>query len=164
MLILDVGCGFSPKGDVNTDLFITDKNGHRMQESNLKEIKISNFVLCDAQYLPFKSNTFNTVISYHVIEHVNNPQLMLKELIRVSNDEIKIKCPHRLSDKFVGLLGWRNSEHKYFFNMCWFRDYGIKYGCNVNTYQNVRSFIFLSLPLEIETFMKKKIFKDGNKS
>ena len=155
-MILDVGCGYLPKGDVNTDLFLTDKKGHRMQESSLKEIKISNFVLCDAQHLPFKSNTFSKVVSHHVIEHVNFPHLMLKELIRCSGDEIEVKCPHRLGDKFIDLLGWQNSTHKHFFNMGWFRDYGAKYGCYVKVYHNVRSFIFLSFPLEIKALMKKR--------
>ncbi len=42
------------------------------------------FVVCDAQDLPFASNSFDTVISFEVIEHVSNVGGYLAEVARVT--------------------------------------------------------------------------------
>ena len=76
---LDVGCGSSPTGDVNIDI---------------KRMHAHNFVLADAQHLPFKTGIFHHVYSNHVVEHVDDPIAMTKELLRVSKDKVTIKTPH----------------------------------------------------------------------
>ena len=86
-MILDVGCGVFPHGTVNCDCHIKDV-GHRGKEATINPKTIRNFVLCDGQYLPFKNNCFNLVYSSQVIEHVDNPELFLRELVRVSNSRI----------------------------------------------------------------------------
>ncbi len=40
-------------------------------------------IRCDGQNLPFRDNLFDTIICIDVIEHVPNPQQMIKELVRV---------------------------------------------------------------------------------
>ena len=42
-----------------------------------------NFLVADAHSLPFKSNSFDLVVSYETIEHLVNPPLALKEIHRV---------------------------------------------------------------------------------
>lgn len=54
-------------------------------------------VLCDGQHLPFRSNSFSTVYSSHVVEHVDDPVLMVRELLRVARDHVTIKTPHLFS-------------------------------------------------------------------
>jgi len=116
--ILNVGCGAFSYCDVNTDLFI-GKNIHSPQI--IKPKKLKNFVKSDGQYLPFKDNCFDLVYSGHVIEHVNNPFLFLKELIRVSKNRVLIKCPHRLGDKFYQLITRKkNKVHLHYFSKKWF--------------------------------------------
>lgn len=117
---IDVGCGSFPSGDVNCDLFLVDI-GHRTGSTTilgqpLKPQKIENFVLCDVQHLPFRDNTFDEAYSSHVIEHVKNPFLLLKEMIRVSRCKIVIFCPHRLGDRLQG----KNPFHINFLNKSWF--------------------------------------------
>jgi len=46
----------------------------------LTEVK---FINGDAQYIPFKDASFDCVISHHVIEHVPNDLLFLREVYRV---------------------------------------------------------------------------------
>lgn len=89
---LDVGCGPHPRGDVNCDLYIKLRG-----EGVIEPKHIPNFVLCDGQFLPFKEDVFDVVYCFHVIEHVENPFLLLRELIRVSKDKVLLKCPHRYS-------------------------------------------------------------------
>lgn len=74
---LDIGCGgskqFVPRkirGDVNCDIL-------------KPTAKILNFVLCDAHFLPFKSNYFSKVFMFNLIEHLENPLKSLKEAIIV---------------------------------------------------------------------------------
>lgn len=96
--ILDVGCGGQPKGDVNCDLFFGDSP------------HVKNFVRCDAQYLPFKNNSFKIVYSSHVIEHLPCPLLALREWNRVSRSYVYIRLPYafRFFDKHH-LYGWNKN-------------------------------------------------------
>ena len=81
--ILDVGCGHNPykQADVVCDLF-KDSNIHRGKH-DLKTLN-KPFILCDAQYLPFRDKKFQFVNCTHVLEHVANPCLAFHELKRVA--------------------------------------------------------------------------------
>lgn len=48
------------------------------------------FIVCDAQRLPFCTDTFDAVVSYEVIEHIPNVPSYLAEVDRVSNTSAKI--------------------------------------------------------------------------
>jgi ubiquinone/menaquinone biosynthesis C-methylase UbiE len=41
------------------------------------------FLVADAHDLPFRSNSFDLALSYETIEHVTDPELMLREMKRV---------------------------------------------------------------------------------
>lgn len=135
-MILDVGCGDSPKGDINCDLYIKDIFNHRNKKflSTLNTHKILNFVNCDCQYLPFINNSFNEVISNQVIEHVKNPLLMFKELVRVSKDKIIIETVHRTGEHFQASFKpkstkWFKEHHINKFNFATLNNYGKKLNC-----------------------------------
>jgi len=126
-MILNVGCGSFSYCDINTDLFI-GKNIHSSQIINPKKLK--NFVKADGQYLPFKDNCFKLVYSSHTIEHVNNPFLFMKELVRVSKCRILIKCPHRLGDKFTQFITRKKIKvHLHYFSKKWFTINSKKLNC-----------------------------------
>lgn len=114
MLILDVGCGTHPRGDINVDLF-PNKTMHRPDGSIINPKLIKNFVRCDFQYLPFKNNTFDIVYGIHVLEHVNNPKVMLHEMLRVSKCKVFLRVPHRYAFRYR----WRKRHkgHKWIFNV-----------------------------------------------
>lgn len=69
-MIIDLGCGNSPKGDINCDL-------------KHYESKVENFVLCDIHYLPFRDKTFEEACCTEVFEHIYSHNLVLKETKRI---------------------------------------------------------------------------------
>jgi len=79
MLSLDIGCGKAKTCQINVDI----------------NRQVKPTVVCDAQHLPFKNNVFQYIYSSHVIEHLTNPALMLKEINRVAtpNAIIILKFP-----------------------------------------------------------------------
>lgn len=93
-MILDVGCGDSPKGDVNCDL--------------KRPIVYKNFIQCDAYYLPFKDETFSVVRGSAILEHLCEPLLALKEFKRVSQKFIYLKVPNNPK-----ILGPQRKDHMF---------------------------------------------------
>ena len=135
---LDVGCGKYPRGDVNCDIN-TYENPQIHDSSHFVDVKkIPNFVQCDAQYLPFRDKAFEETNCSHVIEHVVNPYRLLKELIRVTNGEITIRCPYR----FVPFK--KLKYHLYFFDVNWFKtslsSLNVDFSICISYYSPVRSF------------------------
>lgn len=96
--MLDVGCGATPKGDVNVDFFMGGYNpqtGDQVRGDFMSPRKIENFVAVDAMHLPFKDESFNVVFSSHTIEHVQDPFLMFREMCRIARRKVIVRCPHR---------------------------------------------------------------------
>ena len=164
---LDVGCGSYPEGDVNCDLYMEDV-GHRVNytysPSQLLTKNMRNFVLADAQHLPFKDNAFTEVCSDHLIEHVPKPFQMLRELVRVCSEKAVVKCPHRYGDR---VFFWHNPAdtlHCNFFSKKWFFTaltalQNECYGRVAYTkFQAVPHALFplIHLPLEITVEIRKK--------
>lgn len=106
-MILDVGCGSRPLGDVNCDKFL-GKSPHTKYIIK----KCENFVKCDAENLPFRSNIFSVVYASHVMEHLYHPFDFLKEARRVSRRIVYLQVP---SLHFVAnqTIHGERSEHIY---------------------------------------------------
>ena len=68
----------------------------------------SNWVRADAQHLPFKNGVFEEVVASHVIEHLENPALFLKECYRVLKKEgvLRLWCPNVFSKNM-----YRDNSH-----------------------------------------------------
>jgi ubiquinone/menaquinone biosynthesis C-methylase UbiE len=82
---LDVGCGGNPFPNANVlcDFCFyeaKEKRGHGAERS---KIEGKPFVLCDAQFLPFRNNAFDFIHCAQMLEHVDNPQEFVGELERV---------------------------------------------------------------------------------
>lgn len=79
--ILDIGCG---NGDIS-DYFAEKNNQYAVDIEDARNKKDSNvrFRLIDSEQLPYNDNFFDIVLSHHVIEHVKNQDLHLKEIHRV---------------------------------------------------------------------------------
>jgi ubiquinone/menaquinone biosynthesis C-methylase UbiE len=137
-MILDVGCGSKPTGDVNVDFF---KGGWNPQTGDQKRGEyvdthnINNFVLADACHLPFKDESFNVAFSSHTIEHVQNPLLMLREMCRVAKRKVVVRCPHRKGSGAV------MPYHINYFDEDWFKKASEKLG--MNSRQFITAYDFL---------------------
>lgn len=83
--------------------------GVDVELSNSKWAKGYDFIVGDARNLPFAAESFDAVVSFDVIEHIDNDELFVKELYRVVKKKgiVLIGTPnrHRLSHKIRRLLG-----------------------------------------------------------
>jgi SAM-dependent methyltransferase len=105
--ILEVGSGNRPRrrSDILCDRFIDDN----VQRARQEQIRIDKrpFVVANGEALPFKNKSFDYVIASHILEHVDNPERFVAELMRVANAGY-IETPSELGEK---LFGW--SFHKW---------------------------------------------------
>lgn len=88
---LDIGCGNTVEGDVSIDLFIV-KSEHRI-DINIEYSLFDNFIIADAQDLPFRNSVFQVVRCSHVLEHLKEPLKGIKEMSRVSKEMAIILVP-----------------------------------------------------------------------
>jgi len=126
-MILDVGCGWDFKGDVNIDLFLDHKITKRMEEQkiydqwkNEKRSKIPNFIVADCNNLPLRENSFDTVFCYFLLEHKGvDLNKTSKELLRVSRNKVVIQVPSivcghsKLHDKFFTVRNLESLFERY---------------------------------------------------
>ena len=89
--ILDIGCGYSANEHATVICDTLDLKQH---------YKDRNFVKISWKELPFKDKEFDFVITSHVLEHVEDPELFLKEIQRVSKSGY-IEVPTKLEDNLV---------------------------------------------------------------
>jgi SAM-dependent methyltransferase len=168
VFVLDIGCGYSPVGDVNCDLFVEDVEGHRSS----KEIKdhylldckkIQNFVVCDSQYLPFKKNVFDIVVSRQVIEHIEKPMTMISEMVRTSKDLVVVETVHRRGERLLRHRDWKHSRHINKFDFTYFGEASKKINCTVLKSMamsnipmiSVKGVQLLNMPYGIRVIMRK---------
>lgn len=107
--ILDIGCG---KGDYT--YFFGKRNkviGIDLQNVVKEKYRNFNFQIADATSLPFQDNTFDVIISFDVIEHIENDKKMMTESYRVlkKGGKIFFGTPNktRLSHFLLKLIGKR---------------------------------------------------------
>lgn len=89
--ILDIGCGYSANEHATVICDTLDLKQH---------YKDRNFIKISGKELPFKDKEFDFVITSHVLEHVEDPELFLKEIQRVSKSGY-IEVPTKLEDNLV---------------------------------------------------------------
>ncbi len=99
-LCLDVACGAKPfpKASILCDLNVKPVPDRRMRRL---ETEGKPFVLCDSRYLPFRDKAFDFVTSYYLIEHMDDPWSLFKELKRVSTHGY-VQCPSWFSELLYG--------------------------------------------------------------
>ncbi|HEX5506508.1 MAG TPA: methyltransferase domain-containing protein [Thermomicrobiales bacterium] len=107
-LVLEIGSGDrpNPRSDVLVDLYVdddTERGGH---------LKIDRpLVVADAHHLPFKDQSFDYVVAYHILEHMDDPAQFIRELTRVGKRG-HIQSPSEIAEK---LFHW--PFHRWYVNL-----------------------------------------------
>jgi len=90
-LILDVGCGANPRGDINTDFSLNEL------ETDRTHLKVKLDVRSSVTNLPFPDNSFGTVFANGLLHHIPRIKPAINEMIRVASDTVFGYEPHRLN-------------------------------------------------------------------
>ena len=97
---------------------------------------------------PFKDDEFELVFASHVLEHLDNPQKALYEMLRIGR-VVEIYVPHRYS------LYAKHKEHRAVFSCSWFKQ--VLKGLPVNYTDEVTwNFPFGFRPRDIHIKIVKK--------
>lgn len=97
--ILDLGCG------TGYGSWILLKKGNEVYGLDISQEAIDyaereypgpKYICSPAEKLPFENSSFDTVCAFELIEHVENPGIVLKEIIRVlkTNGDLFISTPN----------------------------------------------------------------------
>ncbi len=90
-LILDVGCGDNPRGNINLDCYIP-------------KVVPDNFVIASAEQLPFKKGSVDIVLSNYNLEHLVNPAIFIQNVYDITKEKIEIITDN---DEWVGDIVFR---------------------------------------------------------
>lgn len=104
-MVLDVGCGLGRfPSNVGVD-------SERFPLLSQKEKMV---VQASAEYLPFRGDSFDTLLCNHVIEHLERPELAMEEFARVAHTLV-LSYPNK--DYFLFRLRIRrqNNTHRHEF-------------------------------------------------
>ena len=80
-IVLDIGSGGYPYPRAD---FLVDRISGAEHRNNFSLITDRIIILSDARKLPFKDKSIDFSIASHVLEHISNPEIFIKELMRVS--------------------------------------------------------------------------------
>lgn len=113
--VLNIGCGYGPQAIAYQGHF-SQMFGTDITESRLKyslELRQSypmgnyNPICSDVEYLPFVSQQFDKAIAIDIIEHVQNPKQMCREIHRAlkSDGQVLITFP-TMHDRYTEIISW----------------------------------------------------------
>lgn len=98
--ILDLGCGsgyfISLLQSGGRKVFGVDSSEVAISLAKGRNIEVMEHDLDEA--LPFKNNSFDNVIAFHTLEHLEKPEVLISEAQRIALEKAIILCP--LGDRF----------------------------------------------------------------
>lgn len=169
--VLDIGCGTGIYVD-----YLSRKGKDAAGIDSVKEFinyarknYKGKFLVADAYKLPFKDKSFDTVIMFDVLEHLEYEEKALKELQRVGKKRIIIIAP-RKADKEIrdhGLIfhHYRDATHLRYYTKTKLENLAKKTGIKISEIKSIRPIPIESLfvqeivgPLLIKKILKKIIF------
>ena len=109
--ILELGCGISPILEAGEGIIQTDFSHRALRHLNAQTRKGTTFrgINCDATRLPFTDEAFDGIICSEVIEHIEEDDKALEEMVRIlrQGGELILTCPMHQShfgfdDELVG--------------------------------------------------------------
>jgi len=108
--LVDIGCGKAAfRGWAeNANVGITRYVGVDVNRKSLQNAGDLEVLVCDIQHLPFRDSAFEVALCSEVFEHVGNPYLGFKEVLRISKHWVFLSYP---DERVKDLLGFRYPEH-----------------------------------------------------
>lgn len=90
--VIDIGCGEGGwlRDNGGPGVVGLDSDLMKLHKARLNAKAGTNFILADAQFLPFKENSFAKVRASGVLHHVENFLLAIDEMHRVLNGSLEI--------------------------------------------------------------------------
>ena len=98
-IVLDVGSGHNPF--IRADVLLEKHLGDSTERSgvNVKKTR-QKLVVGDVQLMPFPDKSFDYIIASHIAEHVEDPEVFCKELMRVGKAGY-IETPGKIGEKIL---------------------------------------------------------------
>lgn len=100
MSVLDAGCGdgvlslkMAQKGAHVTGIDMSEPNIVRAKKEALRAGFTIDFLVGDAEKIPFGDTSFDLVVSSHVLEHLPDFDAGLRELLRVTRGKVVVAVP-----------------------------------------------------------------------
>lgn len=105
--VLDYGCG------EHESRYIKALGFSNVVSADILNLSGENFVRIDPREnsLPFKDGEFDVVVASEVVEHVDAPLWLIKELVRISRDFVIVSTPNVVSDASKGIFVRSNFLH-----------------------------------------------------
>jgi glycosyltransferase involved in cell wall biosynthesis len=98
--VLDVGSGHNPHP--RADVLLDEELGPNADRSYRPAVRDSRpFVIANAQYLPFKDQSFDYAIASHIVEHLPDPAAFCRQLRKIVRRGY-IECPGPLGEWLLG--------------------------------------------------------------
>lgn len=122
---IDFGCGTGellsllPNGSIGVDI---NKASYEYCKKNGMNVRLYDPVSDDYQFIGYEIGTYKTFVMNHVLEHIENPQEVIKKILkscyRIGVEKIIIVIP--------GLKGFKHDKtHKIFIDFHFFEKYGL---------------------------------------
>lgn len=93
--ICELGCGLSP---FLAKSRFKEKWGIDFSKKTVEKARELyrgvNYFQCEATNTPFKDGYFDYVVAGEIIEHLDNPEDLIKEMLRIANKGVILSTPH----------------------------------------------------------------------
>ncbi|MBN2094121.1 MAG: class I SAM-dependent methyltransferase [Candidatus Zambryskibacteria bacterium] len=118
--IIDLGCGKAPFLDIVRRRFKESWGLDYSPETlkyNRQKFPAINYIEGDAQNTLFRDDCFDVVVAGEIIEHMENPIILLKEMLRICKPNGKLILS-------TAIMEYNDPEHIWEFNTKDFKEWG----------------------------------------
>jgi ubiquinone/menaquinone biosynthesis C-methylase UbiE len=84
---LTISCALRGGDAVGIDIDLSELMIAKLRSRRFGAISLQ-LIRCDAKFLPFRNNLFDLVTATSVLEHVDNPERAVKEMVRSSSQRV----------------------------------------------------------------------------
>jgi len=135
--VLDLGCGFgaylAALNEAGLTCFGCDINADYLRKASALGLPVANV----DSLLPFRDRSFDTVVLFEVLEHVNDVNAVLREAFRVARKNVLITVPNsenieQLKQNDVTYAHMLASDHLHFFDPESLEELLLRYGKSVS--------------------------------